>query len=651
MLAELRALATDFWWTTQGGVSESFWSELDPVIWEAVNHNPVQLLQESSLQFASDSWKRRAEELIIKRQTSLVSPPKIPTPRTAYFCMEYGLHESLPIYSGGLGMLAGDHLRSASDQGIDLVAVGMFWHEGYFRQLIFSGRQVSAYSKNDPSALAVEPVLEENGDPLVVTVPLGDEQIRLHAHLVRIGKVKLYLLDTDVEGNKDEQRSICDRLYGGDSGTRIQQEWILGIGGARFLEALGEDIEVYHMNEGHSAFLLFELWRKEMATGVDADSAWCNIKSRCVFTTHTPVPAGHDRFTWTQFDSVARGFRKALGLSDGSFMDKGRERPGDVHEPLCMTVLGMNGSRSINGVSKLHGEVSREMWKNLPVDIGHITNGVHAGAWVAPETSALFDTHLCGWTDELENPEFWLKAKSIPSQFWIETRNARKSRLVKTVRRILGTEVLDPNKLTLGFARRFAPYKRGGLIFRHPEKLEALLKKGVQIVFAGKAHPADDKGQDIIAEILKWSRQKRFQSSIAFIPDYDMTIGRLMTGCCDVWLNTPRRPREASGTSGQKAAINGNPNCSILDGWWPEAFDETNGWAIGDESALEDLDAQDERDAGLIYDLIEHKILPCYQDDEKWAKTMAASVQTCMPVFNTSRMLTDYASKLYGVSR
>ena len=647
MLAELRALASDFWWTTQAGVSESFWAELDPVVWDAVNHNPVRLLEEVSLQHASDEWKKTAEALLLRRQAYLVSKPNIEIPRTAYFCMEYGLHESLPIYSGGLGMLAGDHLRSASDQGMNLVAVGMFWHEGYFRQMIMGGQQVSAYAANTPELLACEPVTTKDGHPLRIQMPFGYGHINVGAYRVRVGKVTLYLLDTKVDGNSPDQHAICDRLYGGDTSMRVRQEWVLGIGGVRLLEALGEEIEVYHMNEGHSAFLLFELWQKMRASGLNDDNAWAAIREKCVFTTHTPVPAGHDRFSWADFNTVACGFRESAGLSEGALMDKGREKPGDIDEPLCMTILGMKGSRVINGVSKLHGEVSREMWKALPVEIDHITNGVHGGAWLASETKTLFDKYLPNWEAEFENADFWKGAEEIPAAAWIDMRDQRRARLVATVRKRLGYNVLDEKKLTIGFARRFAPYKRGDLIFRNPEKLQSLLEQGVQFVFAGKAHPADKKGQAIIAEVLRWSRQKRFQNSIAFLPDYDMTIGRLLTGCCDVWLNTPRRPREASGTSGQKAALNGNPNCSILDGWWPEAFDGTNGWAIGDDQDWDDLDAQDEFDVNDLYSKIEKTILPAFKNTDAWAKTMASSVKSCMPVYNTSRMLTDYGRLLY----
>lgn len=648
MLAELRELAADLWWTTQAGISESFWAKLDPVIWDAVNHNPLRLLAEASLEHADSSWMQAAQEYIAARHRFLASPSKIKIPKTAYFCMEYGLHESLPIYSGGLGMLAGDHLRSASDQGMDLVAIGMFWHQGYFRQLIVAGSQVAAYSKNDSARLALELVRDESGAPLLISMPFGEAQVYLQAWRVRIGKVQLYLLDSDRPENPESVRRLCDRLYGGDSNTRIQQEWLLGIGGTRLLKAMNQDIAVYHLNEGHAAFLTFELWHREMAAGLDADAAWSALKKTCVFTTHTPVSAGHDRFTWEQFNSVAKGFRADMGLTEGAMISRGRVDPSNLDEKLCMTVLGMKGSRSVNGVSELHGEVSREMWKLLPVNIEHITNGVHAGAWLAPETKALFDSYLPNWTEHFEDASFWNAVNEIPFSAWIETRNQRRTRLVRTVRQLLGREILDENRLTLGFARRFATYKRGNLLFRDPDRLERLLDQGVQVVFAGKAHPADIEGQAIIDEILKWSRQKRFQNSIAFIPDYDMTIGRLLTSCTDVWLNTPRRPREASGTSGQKAALNGNPNCSILDGWWPEAYNGKNGWAIGDESDLTDLAAQDERDAELLYSLIEQDILPRFSKDQAWGQTMANSVQTCMPVFNTSRMLADYARQLYA---
>lgn len=650
----LAALAADLWWTGRPHAHQ-LWHDLDPWLYEAVDHNPGAMIEEGALERMPAGWAERAEALLEEHSARVNAPFRADVPRTAYLCMEYGLHESVPIYSGGLGMLAGDHLRSAADLDLPLVAVGFLWREGYFRQVLKDGRQGSAFVPREADRLPVRPVLGADGRPIVVHAPWGEGRIALRAWEVRLAKVRLFLLDTDLPQNAPQHQRLTDRLYGGDTRTRLLQEVCLGIGGARMLRAAGVEPEVFHLNEGHAAFVTLELWARGLAEGLDMHAAWARVIEQCVFTTHTPVPAGHDRFDWHLIDPVLGPWRHRLGLPMGAFMDRGRVRPGDVDEPLCMTVLGMRGSRATNGVSKLHGEVTRQMWADLPQAeaVTSITNGVHPGAWLTPETQALWNAHLPGWDQHLSDNEFWAAAEDIPAQAILDARDARRARLCAEVEARTGTR-LDPSRLTIGFARRFATYKRGDLLFTDPDRLEKLLDQGVQVVYAGKAHPADELGQAIIARILRFCRQPRFRDRVVFIPDYDMAVGRLLTGCCDVWLNNPRRPREASGTSGQKAAMNGNLNLSILDGWWPEACDSKNGWAIEDgrpEGFVEDADnlvELDANDALGLYKMLEDHVVPAFADAATWAAMSAHAMATCAPLFNTHRMVEDYAAELYS---
>ncbi len=646
MREQLELLAMDLWWTTQPE-GPRLWHDLDPERWAESQHNPIMLLRETDLAHAPAGWSERAEALLERWKAYHAVPRMAGAPEVAYFSMEFGLHESLPIYSGGLGMLAGDHLRSASDLGLPLVAVGLFYHEGYFKQLLHDGRQVAAYTPNEPDRLAMRPVFDPSGRRLTVYVPHGNHFYAARAWVVQVGRVKLYLLDTDFDGNAVDHRVLTRQLYGGNTETRLAQEVLLGIGGVRLLTALGLKPQVFHLNEGHAAFAILELWAQGLDNGLDRDEAWRRAQARCVFTTHTPVEAGHDRFSFDLVKGALRGYRESLSLPQGSFMDRGRVRPGDIHEPLCMTVLAMRGSRATNAVSALHGEVTRQMWRDLRVPVVSITNGVHPTAWLAPETVALFDEHLAGWRENVEDRAFWARAEEIPTDALIATRDARRGRLVREVRRILGREIWSDERLTIGFARRFAPYKRGNLLFTDPDRFFQILESGVQIVFAGKAHPQDIHGQGILAEVVRWTRNPRFRRNVIFLPDYDNNLGRLLTQCCDVWLNTPRRPREASGTSGQKAALNGNPNLSILDGWWPEAWDGKNGWAIGEARALDHVEEQDRLDALSLYETLESEVLPTFRDDAAWARMMGRTIATCFPVFNTHRMVRDYLEKMY----
>ena len=646
MRERLTELAYDLWWTGVPGVN-ALWRDLDPALWDALNHSPVAMLREIDLETISPEWMARAEGLAERWDRVRAAPPMPDCPAIAYLCMEFGIHESLPIYSGGLGILAGDHIRSAADLGLDFVGVGLFYREGYFHQVLHAGQQSAAYPLRDPADLALRPVLDEDGEPVHVEIPYGSETMIARAWEVRLANVRLYLLDTNLPENTEEQRGLTSRLYGGDSHTRIGQEILLGIGAVRLLRAIGHTPDVFHMNEGHAAFSVLELWAEGLRTGLSRQEAWDATEKQCVFTTHTPVPAGHDRFWWNSVNSLLGPYREDLELAKGTFMDLGREDPSNIHTPLSMSILALRGSRAANGVSALHGAVSREMFDGLGFEIGHITNGVHPGAWLAPEMEALFDANLPDWRDHLSDEAFWGAAEALPVAALLTARRTMRSRLIDGVRSRLGRDVLDPEALTIGFARRFAPYKRGDLIFTDPDRLAALLDQGVQIVYGGKAHPRDTAGQAIIARVLRWARDTRFRDRVILIPNYEADFGRLMTQGCDVWLNNPRRPREASGTSGQKAALNGNPNCSVLDGWWPEAFDGRNGWAIGTTRDWEDTDAQDAADLESLYSVLEEDILPMFGEPDRWAACMAHTIATCMPVFNTNRMVMDYLQDMY----
>ncbi|MEC7987761.1 MAG: alpha-glucan family phosphorylase [Myxococcota bacterium] len=646
MLERLKTLAADFWWTGDPWAND-VWQELDPWLWEDLAHNPIAMLEELDWESVSDTWKEKAERLLERYDAYQKKETLKDCPDIAYFCMEFGLHESFPMYSGGLGILAGDHVRSACDLKLKFIGVGLLFQHGYFAQYLHAGRQVSARPHYLHQKMPLTLVRDANGNAIKIQIPFRESVLHAQAWILRVGAVRLYLLDTNLPENDQEQRSLTQSLYGGDSKQRIAQEILVGIGGVRLLEAMGKKIDVYHMNEGHSAFLVLELWIRAMQQGASSKDAWAQVKEKCVFTTHTPVPAGHDRFYWGLVNEYLGAYRAQVGLPEGAFMDSGREDPKDLGSPMSMTVLALNGSRKANGVSKLHGEVSREMFSHLDHTISHITNGVHPTAWLAPELADLFDNHLPAWNENWENASFWKKTRKLPKDKLWEMRTVLRTKLIAEVRKRVGRDVLDENALTIGFARRFATYKRGALIFSDPDRLQAILESGAQLIFAGKAHPADIPGQNVLATVHRFSRDPRFRGRVVFVPNYDAHIGRLLTQGCDVWLNNPRRPREASGTSGQKAALNGNQNLSILDGWWPEGYDGKNGWAIGDTKDWTDLEAQDNFDVESLYSLLEEEIIPCFQNPTKWTKRMIHTIQTCGPVFNTHRMVRDYLNMLY----
>ena len=600
----------------------------------------------------------------------------------AYFSAEFGIHESLPIYSGGLGVLAGDHLKSASDLGVPLVGVGILYNEGYFSQQIDQdGWQQETYTELRADRLPIQPVNDDKGKPVVISVETRGGQIHARVWKLDVGRIDLYLLDTNIEQNTDEDRHLTARLYGGDQRTRIRQEVLLGVGGVRALHALGIHPSVVHMNEGHSAFAPLEIIRHRMhEDGMPFDAALRDTAAAAVFTTHTPVPAGHDRFDGHLIEEHLGPLREQLGLSHESLMGLGRVDPPNQSETFCMTVLAFKLSRSANGVSNLHGTVSRRMWAGLwpwrseeEIPIGHITNGVHVPSWLAHQMRVIYDRVLpANWHLRTGEPEVWAGFESVtPSELW-ETHQSLKNRLIVYARNHLvkqaerrgasSTELeqlagaLDPRSLLIGFARRFAPYKRADLVMSDIEVLMKLVEnedRPVQFVFAGKAHPADEKGKQIIQRIYQITQQPRFKGKIVLLEDYDINLGRHLVQGVDVWLNNPRRPLEASGTSGEKVILNGGLNCSILDGWWAEGFDGSNGFAIGNGLTHVDQEIQDRRDGENLYNVLSNEVIPLYyerdHDDlpQAWISRMKRGVRTLGWRFNADRMVMDYVEQMY----
>ncbi len=651
---KVRELAGNLWWSWDTQATALF-EGLAPQRWDQVLHNPVALIEELTL---AEQDQIRANTELCARVDSVYARfqswmNKVDTwakgrdlPRVLYLSMEFGLHESLRIYSGGLGVLAGDHVRSASDLGLDFRGVGLLYSSGYFRQVLDDGKQLAAYPQVDAARLPLSPVLKD-GAPLLVPIPDGDRVYQARAWRLDVGRVHLYLLDANLPENPPELREVTRSLYGGDTRMRLRQEILLGIGGVRLLKALDEQVDVVHLNEGHCAFAPMEMLRQAQAS--DPSATHAQIRERVVFTTHTPVPAGHDRFGWDLVNAHLGQWREQAGWAPGALMDLGRVDPSDLEEPLCMTVLALRMARASNGVSALHGEVSRQMWSevSLPRPIGHITNGVHPTYWMAPAMQQMLDQHLSGWRSHWQDRAFWTEGLATldDGALW-QTRQELKAVLLDQVHAHTGQR-LDPQALLIGFARRFAPYKRADLIFSDAARLEGILTQGASLVFAGKAHPRDTLGQELLARVVRWSRDPRFKGQVAFLPGYEMQHGRWMTSGSDLWLNNPRRPREASGTSGQKVVLNGGLNCSILDGWWPEAFDGDNGFAIGDTRDWADTEAQDAHDADALYTLLQTQVLPAFQDSSDWLRRVKHSMATGVPVFNTHRMVAEYAETMY----
>ncbi len=678
----VRQLACNLWWTWNPD-PQRLLAALDPVAWEASNHNAFRVLAGLSdqrrrtlctdhdfLTLLGECEQQLAGYLAARTWFQRTATPRQKRVHVAYFCAEFALHESFPQYAGGLGVLAGDHLKSASDLGIPLVAVGLLYSSGYYRQEL----------RADGTTRAIFPDYDFADWPLIATgktiaIPLGRRAVRARVWKVQVGRVPLYMLDTDIPANKPSDRRITERLYGGDQETRIQQEILLGVGGLRALQAVGERVTVCHLNEGHAAFCSLERLRQLRATGVSPTVATKRVRATTVFTTHTPVPAGHDRFPPALFNKYLGPLAADLGLSRTELLGLGREDPDDRQEPFCMTVLALKLSGRRNAVAELHGDTSRRMWTGVfgvenpdDVPITHVTNGVHVATWLAPEIRPLYDRYLRPrWVGESPADDCWQRADRIPpAELW-GVRNLLRRRLVEFIRlrlrqqiqrrcgsqqeMVAALDTFDERALTIGFARRFATYKRAPLIFRDARRLAAILgdpRRPVQLVFAGKAHPADAAGQDLARRIYQAARRGGFRGRVALLEDYDMHVGRMLTAGCDVWLNNPLRPQEASGTSGMKPPLHGGLNFSILDGWWPEAYNGRNGWAIGDEQPARTRAIQDRHDAESIYDLLEREIVPLFYDrtraglPRKWVTRMVASMKTVCPVFNTHRMLSDY---------
>ena len=691
-LEPLREIAFNFWWTWEPDARRLFW-KLQPELWESTNHNPLRLLQlvhQARLtEVAHDDEYLRELEVVYrkfkaymtkedtygKKHTQITAKNPI-----AYFSAEFGFHESFPNYSGGLGILSGDHCKSASDLDLNFCAVTLLYRHGYFKQQI--NREGWQEDINLNQNFHHLPLVEmrEDGEPLTITVSLLGRPVHVKVWSLAIGRIKLYLLDTDIPENNPEDRLITERLYGGDHEMRIRQEIVLGIGGIHALNAMGIEPSVYHMNEGHSAFLSLELIRRAVQEKkINFYAALQLVASSNIFTTHTPVPAGNDAFPLELMRRYFADYPAAVGVDFNYFISFGQTRMG-LPEPFSMTILALRTSRHANGVSKLHGEVSRNLWKSVwkgvpehEVPITSITNGIHTKTWVSSEFSALYDKYLGkDWPDHLSNTKYWRGIIDIPDNELWDAHQRLKARLIDFARernrrqrtRIgeLPSEIrkvnrlLDPEILTIGFARRFATYKRGTLLFSDLERLHKIVSHSehpVQFVFAGKAHPKDEAGKKFIQDVYKISRDPRFANRIVFIEDYDACVGRRLTQGVDLWLNNPLRPLEASGTSGMKLPPNGGLNFSVLDGWWCESYNGKNGWPIGAELTEGSLEIQNEVDIQSLYNTLEAQIIPLYyaKPDGKlpvaWIQLMRESIRSVTPVFNTNRMVREYNERLY----
>jgi starch phosphorylase len=686
-IARLRELAYNLWWTWHPEAQELY-RQIDPVLWEQEYHNPVDFLRDvrqTRLEAAAadPNYLRRYEQVLSAFDAYMNAKdtwfsrtyPNTKDAMIAYFSAEFGLHESLPIYSGGLGVLAGDHVKEASDLGLPFVAVGFIYPQGYFRQRLDpSGWQEAIYNKINFADIPAVPALTADGREVVVEVELPGRMIYAKVYRIQVGRVSLLLMDTDIHPNSPQDRELSARLYGGDQEMRVAQEIVLGIGGVRALRQLGIKPTVWHMNEGHSAFLVLELARELVEQGVSFAEAAAQVRANSVFTTHTPVPAGNDAFPLPLIEKYFWQYWSQLGLNRDEFLNVAMQQQ-SWGPTFAMTVLALKLSEHHNGVSSLHGHVARGMWHWLypdksqdEVPITSITNGVHTASWLAPEMRELFEAYIGpDWEEHLDEVERWKAIYEIPDEVLWETHLTLKHRLIAFARErtrqrqlTLGSPpvvwpVLNDDAFTIGFARRFATYKRATLLFKDTERLKAILHRSdrpTQIIFAGKAHPADHPGKLFIQQVYQLSQQPDFAGKILFLEEYDINVGRMLVQGVDMWLNTPRRPHEASGTSGQKASLNGAPNMSILDGWWPEAYNGRNGWAIGDEREYNNQDEQDWNDAQHLYHLLENEVLPVYFEREngvpkRWLQISKEAIATCAPVYSTRRMVKEYVTKLY----
>ena len=698
----LYRLARNLWWSWDQEAQEIF-AELSPRGWQNLYHNAVAILREVSdyelrirlqdprLAAKVRSALRRFDGYMHSKETwGQKNAPQLQQQPVAYFSAEFAFHETLPIAAGGLGALAGDHAKSASDLGIGFIGISLFYREGYFMQSTnHENWQTESYHLLNPANLPMEPVLDARGERLLGTITIASTNVTYQAWRVNVGRIPVYLLDTNVPQNEPHYRDLSLRVYGGDSTTRIMQEILLGVGGVRLLRALGHQPSTFHMNEGHAAFLTLELLREKLAAGKSLAEAETATKHECIFTTHTPVEAGHDRFTKDLMAYAGAKFALNLGLTLDQVMGLGRVKPDDAKEPFCMTVLALRYSRAANGVSELHGAVSREMWmeffgKQKPdeVPIGHITNGIHLVGWMKgtarrvlmSKFQELFpEKNEQDWFSDANSQDFWNRvadpAVFSDEELWAMRYRLRRELLEFTRRRLLlqgGTfaqgdfitfdSFLNPDALTIGFARRFATYKRAPLIFDQLENIVKLVKdksRPVQFVFAGKAHPRDDSGKAFIQKIIHLSKFSELKGSLVFIENYDIHVCRQMVAGCDIWLNNPRRPLEASGTSGMKTTAHGCLNLSILDGWWREGYDTTDGFAIGPDSHSEDVREQDRVDSANLYSALTEQVLPEFFNRDadgiprRWIARIRHAWTKLAPQYSTWRMVQEYTNKYY----
>lgn len=694
LVGELHELAYNLWWSWNPSAQLIF-QELSPFFWEHSNHNAVEVMNWISggelrgrlhdpefFDHVAGVCKKFRAYMGQKTTWGTKNAAALKRAPVAYFSAEFGLHESLRIYSGGLGILSGDHAKSASDLGLPFVGISLFYRQGYFSQQISNdGWQQELYPVYDPLKLPLTLVKDAKGNPVVCDVQIGGTKVAFQAWAIHVGRVKVYLLDTNLPQNDDRSREITAHVYGGDQTTRIAQEIVLGIGGVRLLRALGITPSVFHMNEGHSAFLTLELLREQLSAKKALDKAEAFVKQHCVFTTHTPVPAGHDRFSRDLMNTALHKYVESFGVTVDQLMGYGRIHPSDINETFCMTVLALKMSRHANGVSQLHGKTSVEMWKELfpqwdkkEDPIGAITNGVHINGWASPSASQWWSRQLGEkWYEKIRDVQYWKKAvesKRIADQDLWAMRTTLRRELVEFARKRLREQhlrhggdglgvyenILSPDVLTVGFARRFATYKRAPLFFRDLDWAIRMLnnkERPIQLIFAGKAHPRDDAGKAFIQEIINMTKRLDLFGKVVFIENYDINVARYLVSGCDVWLNTPRRPMEACGTSGQKVLLHGGLNLSTMDGWWREAFDGKNGWQIGEDATAPTDHEQDDKDAYSLRTILETEVLPLFYDRGKdgiphgWLKRVRHSMATLIPIYNTDRMVVEYTKKYY----
>ena len=684
-LQKLDELAHNIWWVWNEDAKALF-KEINPEMWSTVRHNPIMMLQSLGYDKLEELSK---DQLFLDKMNAIYDKfrkyidvkPDAKRPSVAYFCMEYGLTHVLKIYSGGLGVLAGDYMKEASDSNVDMCGVGFLYRHGYFTQsLSMDGQQIANYEPQDFNTLPLERVYDKNGQPLTVAVPYINYTVYAAIWRVNVGRVPLYLMDTDIDMNSDYDRPITSQLYGGDWENRLKQEILLGIGGMLTLEALGIKKDIYHCNEGHAALCNLYRLTQYVKQGLTFNQAMEVVRASSLYTVHTPVPAGHDYFDEGLFGKYMGGYAQQLGISWGELMDMGRTNPGDASERFCMSTFACNTCQEVNGVSWLHGEVSKKMfagiWKGyFPEEshVGYVTNGVHMPTWASKEWQALYAKYFDKkFLSDQSNEKLWEDIYKVPDKVVWDLHNDLKKQLIEYIRqqfkdswlknqgdpsRIMSLmEKINPNALTIGFGRRFATYKRAHLLFTDLDRLAKIVNNPdypVQFFFTGKAHPHDGAGQGLIKQIIDISRRPEFLGKIIFLENYDMHLARRLVSGVDIWLNTPTRPLEASGTSGEKALMNGVVNFSVLDGWWYEGYREGAGWALTDKRTYNNQAYQDQLDAATIYSILENEILPLYYNknaegiSEGWVSTMKNSIAQIAPHYTMKRQLDDYFSRFY----